>query len=138
MDPLDFLKIASDLQCSSEEAGVRTAVGRAYYAIFNYVRAYLAENNINLPNHGIHQNLYLCVKNSGVNGARDVGQTIDELRADRQEVDYEMESTRWREKTCELLVLKAGLAIEEFQKCEGQVFISGARDYLVNVKKVPV
>ena len=138
MEPLDFLEIANDLQYSSKEAGVRTAVSRAYYAVFNYVRSYLAENNISLSNRHVHQHLYLCVKNSGVSGTRSVGQTIDELRADRQEADYEMESDRWKEKTCQLLVLKARLAIKEFQKYEGQMLVDGARDYLVNVLKVSV
>ncbi len=136
MEPIDFLKIASDLQCSPEEAGIRTAVSRAYYAVFNYVRSYLAENNIVLPNHDTHKYLYRCVKNSGVNGTRDVGQTIDDLRGDRREADYEMRSTRWRGETCEVLVHKARLAIEEFQKCEGKTLIDGARNHLVNVEKL--
>lgn len=138
MNPTGFLKIANDLQYSPEEAGVRTAVGRAYYAVFNYIRAYLAANNIVLPNKDVHQNLYLCVKNSGVDGIRGVGKAIDDLRGDRHDADYEMESTRWKEKTCELLVLKARLALEDFRKCEGQMFIDGARNYLVNIKNVPV
>ncbi len=138
MDPTDFLKIASDMQCSSEEAGVRTAVGRAYYAVFNYIRAYLVENNIVLPNKNVHQNLYLCVRNSGIAGMRGVGEAIDDLRGDRHDADYEMESTRWKEKTCEMLVLKARSTLEDFRKCEGQMFIDGARNYLVNIKNVPV
>ena len=67
-----------------------------------------------------------------------MGQTIYELLGDRHEADYEMGSTRWREKTCELLVLKARLAIEEFQKCEGQTLIDGARNHLVNVERLSV
>jgi len=138
MEPLDFLKIASDLQSSPEEAGIRTAVSRAYYAVFNYVRTYLAENNIMLPNRETHKYLWRGVKNSGVNGTRDVGQAIKDLLGDRHEADYEMGSTRWREETCEVLVDKARLAIEEFQKCEGQTLVDGIRNHLVNVEGISV
>ena len=57
MDPLDFLEVAGDLQYSPKEAGVRTAVGRAYYAVFNYVRSYLAKNDIVLSGPNVHWNL---------------------------------------------------------------------------------
>ena len=133
MDPLDFLRVADTLSNSAEEAEIRTAVGRAYYAVFNYIRSYLAANNLRLSNHQIHDKLPKCIMNSGINDIQHVAQKLEELRHDRIEADYEMHSHDWNPDTCTLIVDKARETVNNFQAYESPELVSGARNYLVNV-----
>jgi len=47
-DPLDFLRLAYDLERISKEAEIRTSIGRAYYATFLYAREWLRDKNWNI------------------------------------------------------------------------------------------
>ena len=46
MNAKDFLEVAKKLQNSEVEAERRTAISRAYYATFNYVKGFLKNENI--------------------------------------------------------------------------------------------
>ena len=136
MNPLDFLDVAENLKCSEKEADIRTAIGRAYYAIFNYVRFYLAKNGLAFPNYEVHKHIALSIKWSGVPEAKEVGKTIGDLCDDRHDVDYEMEPDDWKTPdlidNCKLIVLKAQDTIQKFKKCEGATLVAGARNYMVS------
>lgn len=38
MDPTDFLNFAKKFRYSSDEASIRTAISRAYYYVYHYMR----------------------------------------------------------------------------------------------------
>ena len=130
MDPLDFLRVADNLKDSSDEAERRIAVSRAYYSVFNCIKAYLVQNRIHIPSDASrHVQLTRYFWNSGIKEAEQLSRTIDDLRTDRNEADYDMDSTRFNKNTCILLFLKAQKAIEGFQCCKGRTLIEGINNY---------
>ena len=134
MDPRKFLTVADALKHSSQEAEIRTAVSRAYYALFNHIRGYLAANNIELQDYRVHIILRRSIKNSGVQGAKAVARKMEDLWDDRRDADYDMQSTGWTRDTCVTIVDKAREALTEFQSCQGQDLINGVRRHLIDVE----
>ena len=131
MDPLDFLRVANILQNSPGEAEIRTAVGRAYYAVFNHRKIYLAENGIVLPANNQHYKLPKYIRNSGVEEAKIVGQKLADLRDDRVDADYKMDLGGFNAETRDTLVGKARQAVADFQACCGPDLINGVKKYQV-------
>jgi len=129
MDPLDFLKVADNLKDSSDEAERRTSVSRAYYAVFNCIKSYLVQNRIPFFLSGEHGQLIRYLFNSGVKEMEQLSRMIDDLRTDRNEADYNMDSTRFNKNTCILLYLKAQKVIEAFHRCKGRNVIEGINNY---------
>jgi uncharacterized protein (UPF0332 family) len=129
MEPLDFLPVADKLKDSSNEAERRTAVSRAYYAVFNFVKSYLVQNRIPFSSSGEHGQLTRYLFNSGIKEVEQLSRMIDDLRTDRNEADYNMDSTRFNQNTCILLYLKAQKVIEVFQRCKGRNIIEGINKY---------
>ena len=148
MDPLDFLKNANSLMNSTEEAGRRSAVSRAYYDAFHYIRLYLIRESIDVPKDATaHEKLPKYLRNSGLENAKYVGQRLGELKDDRWDADYKIaiEDLRRREETsvlerfnsgtCVLLVLKADLVIRDFNSCKGKELINGIKKYITEVER---
>jgi len=130
MDPLDFFVTANKLKSSRQEADIRTAIGRAYYAIFNYIRSYLARNNITLQDGSAHRDLRISIRNSGIGGAQELARDIQEIYDQRRIADYEMDMTSLNPNDCNMLVLKANMVVQTFQASEGPDLINGVRYYL--------
>jgi len=132
MNPLDFLTVAEKLKCSPDEAERRTAVSRGYYSVFNYLRDCLAKHNIRIsPTASGHTELAQYLRNSGVEQAEILSQTVEDLRTERNGADYKMGLRTFSKETCSLLVDNAREAIEDFDFCisKGSVFIDGINDY---------
>lgn len=129
MDPLDFLKVADNLKDSPDEAERRTAISRAYYSVFNCIKSYLVQNRIPFSSSGEHGQLIRYLFNSGIKEVEQLSRMIDDLRMDRNEADYNMDSTRFNQNTCILLYLKARKVIEVFQRCKGRNVIEGINNY---------
>ena len=130
MNPLDFLRVADALRHCTGEAEIRTVAGRAYYAVFNFIRSYLADNQIRLSNKKVHELLPLCIKNSGIEEAKEVGKKVGELGDDRIEADYEMGIEWAGDRTSLVLIKKAREAVEGFQSCRGPALLDGVKSYL--------
>lgn len=91
-DPLDFLSLAESLVAGSQpdEAQLRTAVGRAYYAVFLRAREdLLAQNRIATSGTGADHGIVVA-------GLRQRDQTLgdqlDWLRVRRARADYRLGS----------------------------------------------
>lgn len=82
-DPLDFLAVARSLAANQREAELRTAVGRAYYALFLLARDKLAVSGG--PN--VHQRVITQLR--GRPGYRAAADQLDALRRLRVVADYE-------------------------------------------------
>lgn len=134
MDPLDFLRVANTLKDSAEEAELRTAVGRAYYAVFNHIRSYLASKNVRFENYRIHERLPMSIRNSGGEVAREVGSKFGELRDDRHESDYTMDKAEYEinTETCGMLVCKANQTIKDFDSCKCDELVDGVKAYMTS------
>ena len=136
MNPLDFLKAADILKGSPEEASRRSAVSRAYYSLFHYIRVYLVRHNIPVPNdHTAHEKIPRYLRNSGLPRARELGSTVADLKDDRIEADYEMDVAGPDRNACELLVYKARLGVKEFNSCKGSTLVQGIKQYLKKIRE---
>ena len=87
----DYLRLADRLGVPSEdEAAHRTAISRAYYAIFCVARNRLRSHNVTIPKHGSsHVEVWNHYKTSPNRLARKIGDDGDRLRRSRTKADYE-------------------------------------------------
>ena len=94
----EFIRLAGKLVVlsGSDEAGFRTAVGRAYYGSFHLARRFLDEIGFpilaNLNAHGYLQNQML---NCGHPEAKIAGQVLRLLHRNRIAADYRVEDDRF-------------------------------------------
>jgi uncharacterized protein (UPF0332 family) len=92
MKPRDFLDIADDLAAGIKEAGWRSAVSRAYYAVFHGARALLQDSGFTVPAADqAHSYLWKRLSNSGHPDAIQVGRDMIHLRNKRNWADYDLE-----------------------------------------------
>ncbi|EKF49131.1 hypothetical protein H17ap60334_07433 [Thermosipho africanus H17ap60334] len=91
----EFLSLAKDLvnfklQHCSEEAAYRSAISRAYYAAFCYIRDYVIDNLEFNPekNANVH---YLLREHLKKHGKIKVASRLNELRMRRNRCDYDNE-----------------------------------------------
>ena len=95
-DPLEFLDLARSLgQTSNDEASLRTAVGRVYYALFLVARSRIATTVIGKA---VHAEVIKHVKQRD----RSAGDQLATLRRFRNVADYELMPLRatdrnWRQ-----------------------------------------
>ena len=129
MNPLDFLEVADTLKDSPQEAERRTAVSRAYYSVFHFIKNYLKEHRIHVP-YPEHDPLVRYIKNSGIEKADMLYQMLADLKEERNRADYRLDlSGEFNEFKCTLLYLKAQKAIQESQNCKGRPLIDGINNY---------
>jgi uncharacterized protein (UPF0332 family) len=130
MNPLDFIETANNLKNSCEESDRRSAVSRAYYAVFNYVKLYLESCGIKIPkDSSAHIKIPIYLKNSGIQNAKRVGKSIGDLKDNRIDADYKMNLNWPNSKDCTFIVLKAELTIRDFNSCKGTALIDGIKRY---------
>jgi len=112
MDPQDFLNVARAFYSSPDEAHRRTAVSRAYYAL--YLTAHQVLETEGLPvtrRWGAHAEVRDFLRDAGDAEARAVADGLQDLSSDRVEADYRMTLLRFNSKTCALIVAKAQLLL---------------------------
>ena len=130
MDPLDFIKTANSLESSNEEADRRSAVSRAYYAVFNHIKRYLKDCGIYIPeNHTAHIKIARYLRYSGLSNAKEMGDAVENLRDERWDADYELGLNGPSKNDCKLIVLKAQQTIQSFDSCKRSELINGIRQY---------
>ena len=124
MNPKDFLRTAKNL-CNRfpHEADFRSAVSRAYYAVFNYARERLLEEGIVYDRVDVHSSIVKELRNCGINDLPELEylkepiKRFEVLRRDRVRADYEMNDTTFADqKQTFLLVNRAEEIVEAFDK----------------------
>lgn len=94
----NYLVLAKDLAGWSvsgpvnEEAKLRSAISRAYYASFHVIKGYLEENGEidTLPTgRSQHQGIIIYLKRSSDKNRRKLGNNLDRLITDRNRADYD-------------------------------------------------
>jgi len=117
-NPSDFLDIARSIYArgapSGDEAHIRTAISRAYYAAYLLIRTAIREKRSDPHLQVIHKELCLdlksCARDTDV---QELGQRLDGLRSRRLDADYDLDKR--------LTVLDAGLMISEAENIIGKV-----------------
>jgi uncharacterized protein (UPF0332 family) len=91
MNGRDFLPLARQLIGMSGEAARRSAVSRAYYAAFHVARDLLAGLGFTTPRADrAHEYLYRRLNNSGLAPVRVAANQLHDLRARRNQADYDV------------------------------------------------
>jgi uncharacterized protein (UPF0332 family) len=91
-DWIQYLVLARDLGTRADEAALRSAVSRAYYAAYNAANAYCANNNIQIfKNKGSHEDLWDAFLRQGDLISGTVHTKGDRLRFRRTKADYHSE-----------------------------------------------
>lgn len=108
MDPRDFLPVATTLHASRSEAERRNAVSRAYYALFLSARRLLEAESLPLGHlHEDHSLVPDYLREAESEPLADVGDAIADLRRERNMADYDMETAKFNQALCALLLEKA-------------------------------
>lgn len=132
MNAKDFLEVAKKLQNSEVEAERRTAISRAYYAAFNYVKGFLKNENIAiLKDASGHKKAYYYLLNSGLSEARKLADDLDNLRDVRNDADYELISPKHKfdKLNCGLTYRRAVKFFENFEQIDHKNLSKGIWEY---------
>lgn len=135
MQGQDFLVVAKNLIKSQFEASIRTAISRAYYAVLNSANELLLDLGFSVERGpGVHGQVRNRLANCGVETLADFQAIFDELRAQRNDADYNMKSKEFHDQTiCALRVARAALAINLLADCNKEPLRSqirkGIHDY---------
>lgn len=95
IDPSDFLTVANELATATEEAKLRTAISRAYYAAYHQVvKKYADREELALSDHlfGNHQNFIRELKTRHSGELKKIGNQLYMLKKDRFRADYNLKN----------------------------------------------
>lgn len=85
----DYLTVATTLNAAGDEASLRAAVSRAYYAVFGEARDFLeAERGKPFPDDSVHKSVSDCLDASGVTARQLFGSNLRQLKSQRVRADY--------------------------------------------------
>jgi len=135
MQGRDFLEVAKNLVKSQFEASIRSAVSRAYYAVLNSANELLLTLGFSVERGpGVHGQVRNRLSNCGVENLAGFPGILDELRAQRNDADYNMKSQEFfSQAICALRVAKAEFAINLLSDCNKEPLRSqirtGIREY---------
>lgn len=129
MQGKDFLEVAKTLIRSKFEASLRSAISRAYYALFNSAAQFLMDLGFSIDKGpGVHGTIRDRFYHSGTEQLIDFAQTLDELRTRRNKADYDMISKEFQNQAmCVLNVAGAELAIKHLTNCNKEPLRSQIR-----------
>jgi uncharacterized protein (UPF0332 family) len=91
-----YLQLAKRLSAAGDDAAKRSAVSRAYYSAFHAASIAIKSHNVTTdPRHARdrHHRVWMAYINSSVKVCRHIGSDGQRLKYDRQEADYEPDSS---------------------------------------------
>src|SRR5262245_33635162 len=87
----EFLRTAHRLLAGATEGDWRSAVSRAYYAVFHFCRLWFQANGLPLRRSGAdHHFIYQCLNNSGHASVVALANRFPDLQRRRTGADYEL------------------------------------------------
>ena len=107
------MSAAKKFSHSKFEAELRSAISRAYYALFHAAVQFLRELGFSTEQGpGVHGAVRNRLSNCGFEQLIDFAQTMDELRTQRNRADYDLGYKGFQSQTfCALKIAEAELAI---------------------------
>ena len=116
-----YLVLAEELGTSRmNEAALRSAISRAYYATFCKARNYLRHEGVRIPNTGkAHKIVWDNFRNDIDQHRRSIGITGDRLRQSRNKADYEDEFPNVT-KVVQDSISKAKRLLETLENLDGE------------------
>jgi uncharacterized protein (UPF0332 family) len=140
MNPSEFLDSAARFSLGTTEGDWRSAISRAYYAVFHHFREFFLSHGLNLGRSGqSHFNLYAGLLHCGIGGAAPFGSEIDTLRQRRVDADYDLQA-RVAQAEATDAVTRAQAVITNFQSFLQTIppaqVVDGARQHLQTIGKL--
>jgi uncharacterized protein (UPF0332 family) len=142
MEPIKFLDVADRLKNSFEESDRRSAVSRAYYAVYHSIRYYLKSKITDIPDDILrdHRAVIQCLfeggKNANLPKVVILARLIIELKNDRHEADYDLLSTRFDITQSKNFYDRCKKAIDDFNSYNDPQLISGIEKYLCLINRI--
>jgi uncharacterized protein (UPF0332 family) len=91
MDAREFHTLAQQLSLAATEAAWRSAVSRAYYAVFHVARQLMEDLGFTVPRADrAYAYLWLRLANCGDPQVQQAGNALDDLQRDRNWADYDL------------------------------------------------
>lgn len=134
MQSTDFFKTADLLKNKTEEAHLRTSIGRSYYGIFLHFREHLSKLGLRKtvkPKNAIHEFVINCLRYGEIREGQKLAEIMDNLKQLRHEADYALDADISSTQAIDALD-DAKQAIADYKsisKNDEQTLISKARQY---------
>ena len=119
MNPRDFHKLASELVKENTPANLRTAISRAYYAVYNVGVEILKEMDFKVDSGpGGHGRVRMQFENCGIEKIIAAASKMGNLQSNRIKADYNLEKKRVEnQKTVEAIIKDAEDVISALDSC---------------------
>lgn len=114
--PEDILNIAIELGESSNEAKIRTSIGRSYYAVYHSCLLDLGIDDTSSwvgGSGGTHKKLSQKYFHSGNNAAKGISFILDNMKFKRHIADYELNSNKLSRTDAEASINSAKRLLEK-------------------------
>jgi uncharacterized protein (UPF0332 family) len=136
----DFRDTAERLAQGPAEGDWRSAISRAYYAVFHFFHEFLQANGLDIGRGGqCHFNLYSGLLNCGAVEVAAIASRVDSLRAQRVGADYDL-GRPVTKRTAQSAVSQSRPLIGDFQSVLATVppaqIAAGARKFLLSVGRI--
>jgi len=137
MEPKAFLELAEQLSRNTKsEASLRSCVSRSYYALFNFMAQFICDNVEPLSQTAPdHEKVYYYFNNCGVDDVQIIASSLNDLRDERNDSDYNLHLDKFRDQyTVVLWFKKASIAFNSFEDIiqnsnQRKHIIKGIRSY---------
>jgi uncharacterized protein (UPF0332 family) len=141
MQPSEFQDTAERLAQGTTEGDWRSAISRAYYAVFHYFREFFLLHGLDLgAGAQAHINLYFGLNNCGQPTVPPIAYAVNELRRARTLADYDL-NRMIGQTTSSAVVQAAKKVVEDFANLLGTVsaadIVDGARSHLQSLGRLP-
>jgi len=137
----EFQDTAERLAHGTTEGDWRSAMSRAYYAVFHFFLDFFLAQGLDLGSGAqAHSSLYMGLNNCGEPTVAPIANDVDDLRRSRVLVDYNLNATV---KQCEAtrIVQKVESVVNDFQSLLNTVavadLVDGVRSYLQSIGRLP-
>lgn len=118
MQPEKFLDTARVLAAGSDPAQYRSAISRAYYAVYNTADRFLARMNFQRPKQDYHDILQKRLLASGDPAFKQLGSNLGDFHRERVAADYHMDKKEPEgQRNAQAAVMKAQQMIAIINGC---------------------
>lgn len=126
----DFLTFAKIIYNHEDEAARRSAISRAYYALFHLVKSIVVSTGVRVePEAYEHDRLARYLKQSGIDEAKQVGKGLEKLRAKRNDADYDLIDAKFNKITSAFYYNKAEVWYKQLDKVNNAKLKKGLITY---------
>lgn len=136
----EFQRSAERLAQGATEGNWRSAISRAYYAVFHYFRQWMLTHGLDIGRGGqVHNNLYVGLSNCGFAPVAVIGRRFEDLRKNRTDADYDLGTTVSQPDAISH-VQEARSLLTDFAAAlgtlSGPLVVAGVRQYLQRIGRL--